>query len=120
MVGVGPQPRRTSSSRCERGIIDSIAPDAVAAARDADLVLARRAGRRSSRSFFATLARHSGPKAVVTDGGSTKRDVVAAARAALGAQDRASSCPAHPIAGAEKSGAGAASADAVSRIDGWC
>src|SRR6185503_3328207 len=50
------------------------------------------------------------PKAVVTDGGSTKRDVVAAARAALG-RKIAQFVPAHPIAGAEKSGAGAANAE---------
>ena len=49
------------------------------------------------------------PKAVVTDAGSTKRDVVAAARQALGAK-AAQFVPSHPIAGAEKSGASAASA----------
>jgi prephenate dehydrogenase len=44
------------------------------------------------------------------DAGSTKRDVVAAARRGLG--DRISRfVPAHPIAGAENSGAGAASAE---------
>jgi prephenate dehydrogenase len=47
--------------------------------------------------------------AIVTDGGSTKRDVIAAARKALG-KTIAQFIPAHPIAGAEKSGAGAASA----------
>ncbi len=47
--------------------------------------------------------------ALVMDAGSTKRDVVAAARKGLG--DRiARFVPAHPIAGAEASGAGAASA----------
>jgi prephenate dehydrogenase len=44
------------------------------------------------------------------DAGSTKRDVVAAARAALGAKI-AQFVPAHPIAGAERSGAAAAGAD---------
>jgi prephenate dehydrogenase len=48
--------------------------------------------------------------AVVTDGGSTKRDVVAAARSGLA--DRFSRfVPAHPIAGGERSGAGAAEAN---------
>jgi prephenate dehydrogenase len=51
-----------------------------------------------------------GPKAVVTDGGSTKRDVVEAARKALG-RKVAQFVPAHPLAGAEKSGAAAASAE---------
>lgn len=46
---------------------------------------------------------------VITDGGSTKQDVIAAAHAAIpGHLDRF--VPAHPIAGAEKSGASAASA----------
>jgi prephenate dehydrogenase len=49
------------------------------------------------------------PSAIVTDAGSTKRDVVAAARAALGAKS-AQFVPAHPIAGAENSGAAAADA----------
>jgi len=48
-----------------------------------------------------------GAQAVVTDAGSTKRDVVAYARAAFG-EALPRFVPAHPIAGAEKSGAGAA------------
>ena len=47
---------------------------------------------------------------MITDGGSTKRDVVAAARKALGA-NLARFVPGHPIAGAEKSGAAAADAE---------
>jgi prephenate dehydrogenase len=47
------------------------------------------------------------PDAVVTDAGSTKRDVVAYARAAFG-KALPRFVPAHPIAGAEKSGAAAA------------
>jgi prephenate dehydrogenase len=50
------------------------------------------------------------PKTVVTDAGSTKRDVIAAARSGLG-RKIAQFVPAHPIAGAEKSGAVAAAAD---------
>ena len=48
-----------------------------------------------------------GKDAVVTDAGSTKRDVVAYARAAFG-KALPRFVPAHPIAGAEKSGAAAA------------
>jgi prephenate dehydrogenase len=47
---------------------------------------------------------------VVTDAGSTKANVVAAARAALGARF-ADFVPGHPIAGSEQSGPGAARAD---------
>ena len=58
---------------------------------------------------LASIAPRLKPSAIVTDAGSTKRDVVAAARAALGAKI-SQFVPAHPIAGAEMSGAGAAQA----------
>jgi prephenate dehydrogenase len=93
----------------ERGVIDSIAGDAVAAAHGADLVLLA-APLAQFPKLFRDVASVLGPKAVVTDGGSTKRDVITSARAALG-RKIAQFVPAHPIAGAEKSGAGAASAD---------
>ncbi len=56
---------------------------------------------------FAELAPHLSKYSVVTDGGSTKQDVIAAARAALD-QKFAQFVPAHPIAGTEKTGAAAA------------
>lgn len=56
---------------------------------------------------FAQIASHLGPETVVTDAGSTKRDVILAARAAL-ARTLPRFVPAHPIAGTEHSGAGAA------------
>jgi len=93
----------------ERGVIDSIAADAVAAAHGADLVLLAAPLAQFPR-LFRDVAPVLGPKAVVTDAGSTKRDVVAAARAALG-RKIGQFVPAHPIAGGEKSGAGAASAE---------
>jgi prephenate dehydrogenase len=93
----------------ERGVIDSIAADAVAAAHGADLVLLAAPVAQFPR-LFRDIASVLGPKALVTDGGSTKRDVVTAARVALG-KKIAQFVPAHPIAGAEKSGAGAATAD---------
>jgi prephenate dehydrogenase len=93
----------------ERGVIDSIAADAVAAAHGADLVLLA-APVAQFPKLFRDMASVLGPKALVTDGGSTKRDVVAAARAALG-RKIGQFVPSHPIAGAEKSGAGAAAAE---------
>jgi prephenate dehydrogenase len=73
---------------------------------DADIVLlATPVG-----EFPALLAAMPGTLAkgaVVTDGGSTKQDVVAAARAHLGAA-LPRFVPAHPIAGTEQSGASAA------------
>jgi prephenate dehydrogenase len=105
VVGVG---RNTANLKLalERGIIDAIAPDPGAAARDADLVLVATPVAQFP-AIFASLAES---KALITDGGSTKRDVIAAARKALGKRI-ARFVPAHPIAGAEKSGAAAAKAE---------
>jgi prephenate dehydrogenase len=91
----------------ERGAIDAIAADAAAAARDADVILLA-APVAQFHEIFASLILK--PGAIVTDAGSTKRDVIAAARRALGARV-AQFVPGHPVAGAEKSGAAAASAD---------
>ena len=91
----------------ERGAIDSIARDAAAAARDADVILLA-APVAQFPEILSSLKLQ--PGALVTDAGSTKRDVIAAARRALGAKVR-QFVPGHPVAGAEKSGAAAASAE---------
>jgi prephenate dehydrogenase len=103
VVGVGRSEQNLKLAR-ERGIIDSIAPDAAMAAKDADLVLVA-APVAQFPLIFSSL---KNTKALITDGGSTKRDVIAAARQALG-KEIGRFVPAHPIAGAEKSGAAAAS-----------
>ena len=105
VVGVGRNRANLDLAR-ERGIIDAIAGDARAAARAADIVLLAA----PVAQFPGIFAQLQDCAALITDAGSTKRDVVAAARAALGAKV-AQFVPAHPIAGAEKSGAGAASAE---------
>ena len=108
VVGAG---RNTANVKLalERGILDSVAADAVAAAHGADLVLLA-APVAQFPKIFQDIGSVLNPKAVVTDGGSTKRDVIAAARKGLG-RKIAQFVPAHPIAGAEKSGAAAASAE---------
>ena len=108
VVGVG---RNAANLKLalERGIIDSTAPDPAAAARGADLILIATPVAQFS-GVFTNLAANLDKKTLLTDGGSTKRDVIAAARKALG-RKIAQFVPAHPIAGAEKSGAAAASAD---------
>ncbi|HXU55184.1 MAG TPA: prephenate dehydrogenase/arogenate dehydrogenase family protein, partial [Casimicrobiaceae bacterium] len=60
-------------------------------------------------ALFAAIAPHLGPGTIVSDAGSTKQDVIAAARTTLGAV-LPRFVPAHPIAGSERSGAAAASA----------
>jgi prephenate dehydrogenase len=73
---------------------------------DADVVLVA-APVAQCTELFRAIAPAIGPGTVVTDAGSTKQDVVAAARATFG--DRlAQFVPAHPIAGSAHSGAGAA------------
>ena len=105
VVGVGRNRANLDIAR-ERRIIDSVAADVASAARDADVVLvATPVGQ-----FPAVFSQLKDCRALITDGGSTKRDVVATARAALGARI-AQFVPGHPVAGAEKSGAAAASAD---------
>jgi prephenate dehydrogenase len=107
VVGAGRNAENLRAAR-ERGVIDSIAADAAEAARGADLVfVAVPVGQMPS--VFEAIRPVLDGRVVVTDGGSTKRDVVAAARAGL--KDRFPRfVPAHPIAGGERSGATAAEA----------
>ena len=91
------------------GVIDAIADSPEAAVAGADRVLlAMPVG--AMAATFARIAPHLADGALITDAGSTKQDVIAAARAGLG-ERIARFVPAHPIAGAERSGAGAARAD---------
>jgi prephenate dehydrogenase len=90
------------------GAIDEVAASAPQACADADLVLLAVPVAQTER-MLRELAPHLPERCVVTDGGSTKQDVVAAARAALGGR-LPRFVPAHPIAGAEHSGVEAASA----------
>lgn len=105
VVGLG-RTRAALGRARELGLIDAACDDAAEALRGADLVmLAMPVG--ATRAALDRIAAHLGPATVVTDAGSTKSGVVAAARAALGpAFSRF--VPGHPIAGAEKSGADAA------------
>jgi prephenate dehydrogenase len=90
------------------GLIDEIAEDAAGALAGADLALVA-VPVQQTEAVLEQIAAHFSPACVVTDAGSTKQDVVAAARRALG-PGVARFVPAHPIAGAELSGAEAASA----------
>ena len=108
VVGVGRSRANLDAAR-SLGAIDVATGDVAQAVRGADLVLVA-----TPVAQFAAVFRALEPvlaaDALVTDAGSTKRDVVAAARAQLGAKV-AQFVPAHPIAGAERSGAAAARAD---------
>jgi prephenate dehydrogenase len=105
VVGVGRSRANLLAAR-RLGVIDAIATDPALAVKGADLVLlAVPLGQ--TAAVLAQIAPHLAPHAVVTDAGSTKRDVIADARKYLGTAF-ARFVPAHPIAGTEKSGARAA------------
>ena len=99
----------TLTQALDLGIIDRVGANAGQEVADADLVLiATPVGQMAE--IMARIAPYLGPQTIVTDGGSTKSDVVAVARSAFG-ERIAQFVPAHPIAGAENSGAAAARAD---------
>jgi prephenate dehydrogenase len=108
VVGVGRNPGNMRVAK-ERGIVDSIETDPQVAVRGADLVLVATPVAQFG-PLFERILPSLATTALVMDAGSTKQDVVAAARAALGGRI-AQFVPAHPIAGAEHSGAAAAKAD---------
>ena len=108
VVGFGRSAASLEQAR-QLGIIDRVGSDIALEVADADLILlATPVGQMAE--LMARIAPHLGVHTLVTDGGSTKSDVVAAARANMGGKI-AQFVPAHPVAGAEKSGAAAAMAD---------
>ncbi len=105
VVGVG-RSRKNLQIAMRRGIIDQAETDMARAVADADLVLIG-APVGQMPGIFARIAPVLPPGVVVTDAGSTKQDVIKAARKHLGVRFP-QFVPAHPIAGTENSGAGAA------------
>jgi prephenate dehydrogenase len=105
ITGVGRGRANLEKAR-ELGIIDAIADSAAEAVKDADLVLlAIPVG--AMAAVFRDIADALPPHCILTDAGSTKQDVIAAARAGLG-RKIGQFVPGHPIAGAETNGAEAA------------
>ena len=107
VVGFG-RSRAPLEEALRLGVIDRIGDDWAEAA-SADLVLLAMPVGQMAPVMYA-LEPYMGDDTVVTDGGSTKSDVAAAARAAFG-ERIGQFVPGHPIAGAEKSGVAAAKAD---------
>jgi prephenate dehydrogenase len=108
IVGMG-RTRAPLEEALRRGVIDSLETDWAAALKGADLVLLGMPVGQMEGVMRAMLP-HLEPQTLVTDGGSTKSDVVAIARAVFG-ERLGQFIPGHPIAGAEKSGVAAAKAD---------
>ena len=113
VIGVGRSPASTARA-LELGVIDgtaALSDDAAlsAALSGADFVLLA-APVAQTQPLLERIAPFLDPDTIVTDAGSTKSDVVAAARAALGDRIR-QFVPGHPIAGRESSGVDAALPD---------
>jgi prephenate dehydrogenase len=105
VVGVG-RTKKNLDAAVRLGVIDEAHRDAATAVRDADLVLIGTPVGQMPE-VMAEIAPALGSATVVTDGGSTKQNVIAYARRLLNAHfDRF--VPSHPIAGTEHSGAAAA------------
>ena len=108
MVGFGRSAQSLQQAK-QLGIINRIGQDIAAEVSDADLILlATPVGQMAE--LMARIAPHLGAHTLITDGGSTKSDVVRDAYAQLGSKV-GQFVPAHPIAGAEQSGVAAARAD---------
>lgn len=108
VVGYSKSPSTTERAR-QMGVIDVEAPSALLAVSGADIVLLAIPVSATEASFKAI--RHLiGPNTLVMDVGSTKRDVVDAARRVL-KEHVGSFVPCHPITGKEVSGVDSADAD---------
>ncbi|WP_148715865.1 prephenate dehydrogenase [Chitinolyticbacter meiyuanensis] len=105
VVGVG-RDLANLERALELGVVDTTSTDAVAAVQGADLVLLATPVGQMGRLMTA-IAPSLPPQCIVTDGGSTKQDVVALYRECL-PNHLAWCLPGHPIAGSDLSGAAAA------------
>jgi prephenate dehydrogenase len=105
ILGVGRHQSRSLNRAIELGLIDEAVTLEQAAAQADLIMLSVPVG--CTDAVLAALEPRLRDHTVITDAGSTKANVVAAARQALGARV-AQFVPGHPIAGAEKTGPGAA------------
>ena len=101
VVGYSKSPSTTERAR-QLGVIDVEAPSALLAVSGADIVLIA-VPVSATEATFKAIKHLVSPHTLIMDVGSTKRDVVDAARRAL-REHIGSFVPAHPIAGKEVSG----------------
>src|SRR5439155_10284660 len=94
VVGIG-RSRENLDAALQLGIVDAVADD-FTAVEDAELVMLATPVAQMA-AVFAELAPRLGEHTVVTDAGSTKQDVISAARRALGSRF-SHFVPGHPIA----------------------
>ncbi len=108
LVGVG-RSKAAMARALELNIVDVVTDDVAFAMQGADLVLIATPVAQTG-AILKRLLPHLESGTIVTDAGSTKSDVVAAARAALG-ERIGQFVPGHPIAGRETNGPDAAIID---------
>ena len=94
----------------DAGAIDSIATDALEAARESQVVLLATPVY-AILDWMEKLSGVLGPEHLVTDVGSTKGQITTAAGRLFNQSDRAAFLPGHPMAGKERGGAALADAD---------
>ncbi|MFZ2217603.1 MAG: prephenate dehydrogenase [Rhodoferax sp.] len=111
IVGYSKSPSTTDRAR-QLGVIDIEAPSALLAVSGADIVLIA-VPVAATEATFKAIKHLVTPQMLIMDVGSTKRDVIDAARRALREQV-GSFVPAHPIAGREVAGVEHADADLYS------
>lgn len=107
VLGVG-RNRKSLEEAVDLGLIDAAVSLEEAAAQADVILLSVPVG--TTQTVLETLRPQLRDGTLITDAGSTKVNVVAAARAALGERIH-QFVPGHPIAGAERTGPGAAAAD---------
>ncbi|MGQ0442303.1 MAG: prephenate dehydrogenase [Methylophilaceae bacterium] len=108
IVGVG-RSVESLNEALKLGVIDSLETNIQKACSDADLILIA-APVAQTKAILQSIQQHLNANTVITDAGSTKGDVLAAAQSILGEQS-SQFVGGHPIAGAEKSGVAAAKSD---------
>ena len=108
VVGYSKSPSTTERAR-QMGVIDVEAPSALLAVSGADIVLLA-IPVSATEATFKAIRHLVGPTTLIMDVGSTKRDVVDAARRVL-RENVGSFVPCHPITGKEVSGVEHADAD---------
>lgn len=101
VVGYSKSPSTTEKAR-QLGVIDAIAPSALLAVSGSDLVLLA-VPVAATEATLKSIANLVSPQTLVMDVGSTKRDVVDAARRVL-RNHVGSFVPAHPVTGKEVAG----------------
>lgn len=108
VVGYSKSPSTTERAR-QMGVIDVEAPSALLAVSGADIILLA-VPVSATEATFKAIRHLAGPNTLIMDVGSTKRDVVDAARRVL--RDNVGTfVPCHPITGKEVSGVEHADAD---------